>query len=145
MSPEPLTWEADGLGAFATCLVDTAVYNKTAIFKTAYWYTERCYLFLSKPDDFPGSIRLEIRPKKQLTKDELTVLCREFCNSLIDQQVRQDVIAETGPIRDSLLKKAFFEGKNSSASSIQSGDTRVPQAGETYQEDRLRISRSTGT
>jgi His-Xaa-Ser system protein HxsD len=145
MSPEPLTWQADDLGASATFLVDTAVYNKTAIFKTAYWYTERCYLFLSKPDDLPGSIRLELRPKKKLTRDELIVLCREFCNSLIDQQVRQDVIAETGPIRDSLLKKAFFEGKSTLDSKIQSADTHIPHAGDTYKEDRLRISRSTGT
>jgi len=96
MSSDSLKWEADALGAFATFLIDTAVYNKITIFKTAYWYTNHCYVFLSKPDDLTETVRIEIRPKKEIGGEELIVLCREFCNSLVDQQVRQYVIAETG-------------------------------------------------
>ncbi len=145
MGIDPLTWEADNLGAFATIHVNTGVYGKTAIFKTAYWYTDRCYLFLSKPDDAPEIIRVEVRPKGTIDREELVRLCREFCNSLVDQQVRQDVITETGSIRDSLVKKAFFEGTDNTGTRIDTDHKNVPEPNDSFSQDRLKIGRATGT
>lgn len=145
MGSDPITWEADSLGALATLLVNTGVYSKTTIFKTAYWYTDKCYLFLSRTEELPEIIRVEVRPKSAIGGDELVTLCREFCNSLIDQQVRQDVIEETGSIRDTLVKKAFFEGTNNINTETGSNHKNVPEPGDSFTQDRLKIGRTTGT
>jgi His-Xaa-Ser system protein HxsD len=140
---DALSWETDELGAVARVLVDTSVYSKTAVFKTAYWYTDRCYLFLSTTDDPADTIQVEVRPKEEASRDELVALCREFCNSLIDQQVRQDVIAETGSIRETLVKKAFFEG-GKHPDSLRSKEDDIPAEGQSYEDDPLKIGRITG-
>jgi His-Xaa-Ser system protein HxsD len=142
-SRDALWWETDQLGAVARVCVDTSVYSKTAIFKTAYWYTDRCYLFLSTPDDPAETIQVEVRPKDELSHKELAALCREFCNSLIDQQVRQDVIAETGSIRETLVKKAFFEG-GKQPDGLRSKEEDIPTEGQSYEDDPLKIGRITG-
>jgi His-Xaa-Ser system protein HxsD len=134
---DALWWETDQLGAVARVRIDTSVYSKTAVFKTAYWYTDRCYLFLSTPDDPVETIQVEVRPKEEVGRDELVALCREFCNSLIDQQVRQDVIAETGSIRETLVKKAFFEG-GKHPDGLRSKEEDIPK------DDPLKIGRITG-
>src|SRR5262249_39776784 len=109
-SADTINWATDSLGALACLTVDTSIYSKTALFKTAYWHTERFYVFLSRVEGAPSSIQIEIRPKSTMNNEELVAVCREFANNLIDQQTRQDVIVETGNIRDTLIKKAFFEG-----------------------------------
>lgn len=140
-----ITSETDDLGALARFTIDTLVYSKTAIFKTTYWFTDRCYIFLSRVDNRPSTIDIEVRPKSVTSREDLIVLCREFCNSLIDQQVRQDVIAETGPIRDNLLKKAFFEGRDHlPPDTLRSEEKHIPQPNQSYASDPLKISRPTG-
>jgi His-Xaa-Ser system protein HxsD len=143
---DPISWTTDSLGAFACLSVNTAVYSKTALFKAAYWYTERCYLFLSRPLDTPSTIQVEIRPKSTISQPDLIALCREFANSLIDQQVRQEVIAETGNVRDALIKKAFFEGSNHlDPDKLSSNEEHVPTADQSYKNDPLKIARTTGS
>ena len=138
-------WATDSLGAVASLIIDTSVYSKTAIFKTAYWYTERCYIFLARCNQKPDYIEIAIRPKTVASQDELIGLCREFANNLIDQQVRQDVIRETGAIRDSLVQKAFFEGsRRLKPGSLKSNEEYVPEPDQSYQTDPLKIARPTG-
>jgi His-Xaa-Ser system protein HxsD len=145
-STEAINWATDSLGAVACLNVNTSVYSKTAVFKTAYWYTERCFLFLSRPLDLSDTIQVEIRPKSSITKDELIVMCREFANNLIDQQVRQEVIAETGNVRDALIKKAFFEGSHHiDPEKLTSNEEYVPGADQSYKSDSLKIARTTGS
>jgi His-Xaa-Ser system protein HxsD len=143
---DAISWATDSLGTVACLSVSTSVYSKTAVFKTAYWYTERCYLFLSRPLDLPDSIQVEIRPKSPMSKDELIAMCREFANNLIDQQVRQEVIAETGSVRDALIKKAFFEGsRHLDPDKLTSSEEYVPSADQSYKDDPLKIARTTGS
>jgi His-Xaa-Ser system protein HxsD len=143
---DPIAWATDSLGTIACLSVNTSVYSKTAVFKTAYWYTERCYLFLSKPLDLPDTIQVEIRPKSTVSKDELIAMCREFANNLIDQQVRQEVIAETGSVRDALIKKAFFEGSHHlHPDKLSSNEQYASTADQSYKNDPLKIARTTGS
>ena len=143
---EGITWTTDTLGVVAYLSADTSIYSKTAVFKTAYWYTDRCYLFLSRSEDSPETIQVEIRPKTTLSNVELFSLCREFANNLIDQQVRQQVIAETGNIRDALVKKAFFEGSSQlSSDKLLSNEEHIPTADQSYKDDPLKIARTTGS
>lgn len=142
--PDALKWEVDELGSVAHILVDTSVYNKAALFKTAYWYTDRCHLFLSRPDN-SEIIRVEVRSKADASKEQLLLLCRTFCNSLIDQQVRQEVIQETGAVRDALLKKAFAEASSHlDPKLLLSHESHVPKRGQSYLDDPLQIGKITG-
>jgi len=99
----------DELGEAARLWVDVSVYDRAALFKTAYWATERAFLFLS--DGGEGKILVEIRSKKPHARDA-EQLAREFCNALVDQQTRQIVLSETTLVRDALLTKAFGAGRS---------------------------------
>ncbi|MGQ5490858.1 His-Xaa-Ser system protein HxsD [Thauera sp. ZXT1-4] len=89
--------------------IDASLFDRAAIFKTAYWGTERAFLYLTQDKD-AGRIYAELRPKKPDATD-LETVAREFCNALIDQQTRQIVLRETSAERDVLLTKAFGAGR----------------------------------
>jgi len=145
-SAEAINWTTDSLGALACFTVDTSIYNNTTVFKTAYWYTERCYVSLSRSLDSPHRIQIEIRPKSTMSNEQLIALCRDFANNLIDQQVRQEVIAESGNVRDALIKKAFFEGSHHlDPEKLHSNEESVPEADQSYKTDPLKIGRKTGS
>jgi His-Xaa-Ser system protein HxsD len=91
--------------------VDPKLYSENAIFKAAYWFTDRHYVFLERTEN--GAIKVELRNKPGHTLD-LAAACSEFCNSLIDFRVREIVNGETSGIRETLIKRAFLEGVPSS-------------------------------
>lgn len=98
------------MGAYATVTVDPAIYNTETIFRTAYWFTDRFYVYLSKqPDNLIG---VELREKAE-TDASLDQACADFCNALVDFRVRKLVADETAHIRDALVTKAFAEGAKS--------------------------------
>lgn len=99
--------ETDVLGDLATVSVDPTVYSETAIFKAAYWLTDRFYLFVDKSPS--GAWCIEVRNKPGSSAD-LKHACAEFCNSLIDFRLRDIVNRETLGIREALVKRAFAEG-----------------------------------
>ena len=99
--------ETDVLGDLAKASLDPAVYSETAIFKTAYWMTDRFYVFLDRDQD--GRWIVEMRNKPGNSTD-LHQAASEFCNSLVDFRLRDIVNAETGSIREALVRRAFMEG-----------------------------------
>jgi len=103
---------ADALGDHSSISIDPALYSEAAIYKAAYWFTDRYYVFLDRAPE--GRIVVELRAKEAGGGD-LRAACAEFCNALIDFRVRDIVAKETMPIREALVTKAFMEG--------------VPQAG----------------
>ena len=106
-----LNISVDELGRFATLFVSSDIYDRAALFKTAYWFTENHYVFI-RPSECGHGYEVELRHKEPTPNpDTITAVSGEFVNRLLDQQVRQVVIAETGEIRDALVKKAFFEGR----------------------------------
>jgi His-Xaa-Ser system protein HxsD len=138
------SYEIDELGACSSVSIDLSVYGLTAVFKAAYWYTERFYLFLSR-EDGADWLRVEIRPKQALDRQDLEAACRDFCNALIDQRVRQVVIEETGEIREALVRKAFGEGrKHLDPARLGSDESNVPEAEASFKSDPLGIGRPTG-
>lgn len=143
-SEQPLRIESDPLGAVTFIIIDSSVYTEAVIFKVAYWYTERFYIFLARGDD-PQQIRVELRPKQFMKTDLLAAACRKFCNALIDYRVRQEVLAETSEIRDALLRKAFGEGKQHlDPEKLGSDESRVPRKNQGFREDALDIGHLTG-
>ena len=98
----------DTLGEYAQVQIDRELYGDTAIFKTAYWFTDRFYVFLESTRN--NRLSVELRPKTSLQVADLQAACAEFCNSLVDFRVRGVVLSETNTVRDALITKAFMEG-----------------------------------
>jgi len=99
--------QSDELGLLATIAVDPSIYDTETIFRAAYWFTDRFYVYLAKQSD--GLITIELRAKSDAESD-LARACADFCNSLIDFRVRRIVASETAGVRDALVTKAFAEG-----------------------------------
>lgn len=100
--------ETDSLGEYAQVLIDRQLYGDAAIFKAAYWFTDRFYVYLQSASD--DRLILELRSKSLPQSHDLRAACAEFCNSLIDFRVRGIVLNETSAVRDALITKAFMEG-----------------------------------
>jgi His-Xaa-Ser system protein HxsD len=87
-----------------------SVYSRDAVLRTAYWFTDRCYLFITRPG--PGFLRVQFKAralKSDLVVEALQEVAGEFLNSLLDHQIRQDIESQTGRIRELLVAKAFAE------------------------------------
>lgn len=132
---------SDELGVFARVSVDPNVFSEVAILKTAYWFTDQHYLFLAK-NKGSGLIEVEFRLKQGGSLEQLKIACGEFWNNLLDQEVRQKVLLETAPLRDTLLKKAFLEAKAPLPPSIASEESYLPQAGQVFRDDPVGTGRA---
>lgn len=99
--------ELDALGSYAKVVIDRRIYGDTPIFKTAYWFTDRFYVFLGPADEH--SLTVELRRKSSEPVD-LASACGAFCNALIDYRVRDIINGETKGIREAIVTKAFMEG-----------------------------------
>ena len=97
----------------ATIRLDSRIYSKEAILRAALWFTDIAYVHLDESSDerFVVQVRLKSiattlsnpRPPK------IEEIAGEFCNSLLEFQLRRQVEAETAPIRELILAKAFSE------------------------------------
>lgn len=98
--------EIDALGDLGAVAIDPTLYSEQAVFRAAYWLTDRHYVFLDRDG---ARIRIEIRNKPGAAGD-LQQACAEFCNAMVDFRLREIVANETGGIREALVKQAFLEG-----------------------------------
>jgi His-Xaa-Ser system protein HxsD len=131
---------ADTLGEFATLEIDTSVYGEPAIFKAAYWFTDRFYLYLKRSG--ATSITVELRHKTRGASEDLARAVSEFCNSLLDFKLRQTVLAETSGVREALVARAFAEGlPGRSVNGAVSRENDLPCPGDGYREDRVGAGR----
>jgi His-Xaa-Ser system protein HxsD len=133
--PPGIATAFDDLGAAATLAVDLGVYTLEAVLKTAYWHTDRFFLYLHRDDCAPQRVLVEMRGKDGAPgRDVLVAACGEFANALLDQTVRQRVLAETRDVRDALLRKAFGEGRAHGDPDTLRDPSRVPSEG-TFESD----------
>ena len=116
---------SDELGVFAQLSVDPNVFSETAIFKTAYWYTDQYYLYFAR-DSSTRHLYVEFRLKEGEDVEVLKAACGEFANKLLDFQLRESVVAQTAAVRDTLIKKAFFEAKSALPRSSASNESLLP-------------------
>jgi His-Xaa-Ser system protein HxsD len=97
----------------ATIRLDPRIYSKEAILKACYWSSNIAYIHIPEAPDERLVVRIELKQKvpslenpKALTIGEFVP---EFCNSLLDFELRRQVEAETASIRQLILAKAFSE------------------------------------
>jgi len=110
----PDGFEADTDSAFSvTIKLDPRIYSKESILKACYWYTGVANIHVPESPDQRLVIRIEMKQKaptleapKPLLVDEFLP---EFCNSLLDFELRRQIETETAPIRQLILAKAFSE------------------------------------
>ena len=83
-------------------IFDLAVYRANAVKKAAYKYGGLFYVLIAQRDDL---IEVRLKPKETCTSP--AVLVGEFCNAVLDQELRETIADETTGIRDLLLAQAF--------------------------------------
>ena len=96
-----------------TILLDPRIYSREAILRACYWHTSAAYIQVPESSDNRLIVRLTLKHKvptlenpSPITIEELT---GEFCNSLLDFELRRQVEAETAGIRQLIVAKAFSE------------------------------------
>ncbi len=94
-------------GVFAL-RVDLSVFSRDAVLRAAYKLTDRCHLFVERESAVGGWLVVTFRPKAD--RGELETIVGDFSNELIDQQLRERLAREAGPIRQILVAQAFSEG-----------------------------------
>ncbi|MGB9069375.1 MAG: His-Xaa-Ser system protein HxsD [Candidatus Acidiferrales bacterium] len=110
---------ADGFGfevdseTSAAIHLNPRVYSREAILRACYWFTDVAYIRIPEsPED-----RLVVRVEMKQTAPTLAnpnpspvrQLISEFCNSLLDFELRRQIESETAPVRQLILAKAFSE------------------------------------
>jgi len=103
-----------------TLLVDQGVYSREALLRTCYWFTDRCYVFITRPDSGHYAVNLTQKSGAPV----LETVAGEFANALLDWQVRLDIQRETAALRELIVAKAFAEGNLLEDSPV--GDDRDP-------------------
>lgn len=85
--------------------IEKELYSIEAIVAACYKFTDRFYVFqqTSKQNDAIIDVIFECKDNNHL--DDIVV--KQFCNELIDQQVRQNTNRQFGYIRDLIVEEAF--------------------------------------
>jgi len=86
-----------------TLSVSRDIYDLEAVLKTVHRFIDRCYIELDTNGEiFTVSIR-----RKEDNDELLDHIRADFCNELVDQQIRALAEKEFGEIRDQIVRKAF--------------------------------------
>jgi His-Xaa-Ser system protein HxsD len=99
---------AVSLGSSIALEIDTSIYEVAAVLRACYKLTGRCYFFLARCPEAPHIISVMLSAKQ--AGGDLDVLTGELCNELLDQQIRETLARESGPIRELIVAQAFSEG-----------------------------------
>ena len=97
----------------ATVRLDARLYSREALLRTAYWYSSVAYIQVPESSDSAIVVQITLKqhaPSLENPKPQsIDQLIGEFCNSLLDFELRRQVEVETASIRQLILAKAFSE------------------------------------
>lgn len=85
--------------------VNTELYDKEAIVASAYKYSGRFYIYQNESESDPKIVDVFFESKENSAVKEADV--KDFCNDLIDQQIRIHTTRQFGHIRDLIVEEAF--------------------------------------
>lgn len=86
-------------------LLKKEIYEKEAVLASAYKFTGKCIVLLDCIDENSLSVLFEAKDK--CDGDSLKKLAGEFCNEILDQQLRLNLEKKYGSIRELIVKQAF--------------------------------------
>lgn len=81
------------------------LYDKTAILNASYKNSDKAYFKLDVADD--THVAVIIKFKEEISDIEVERFIDDFCNEIIDQQIRLDLEIRTYDIKKLIYKKAF--------------------------------------
>ena len=85
--------------------VDLALYSKDVITAAIYMYSHLFYIHQRTDENNPNLVIVIFESKED---NALTAnIPKQFCNELIDQQLRHNVNEQFGHIRDMIVEEAF--------------------------------------
>ena len=86
-------------------IVDLNLYTKEAIVASIYKFSSLFYIHQQTNTDNPNFVNVvfESKDNNTITED----ITKQFCNELVDQQLRHNINAQFGDIRDLIVKEAF--------------------------------------
>jgi His-Xaa-Ser system protein HxsD len=88
--------------------VDLSIFSLPAILRACYKLTDRCYAFVARAPEAAETVVVTLGTK--VAGQDVRSLTGELANELIDQQLREELAREAGPIRELLVAQAFAEG-----------------------------------
>jgi His-Xaa-Ser system protein HxsD len=110
---------ADGFGfdvdseTCATVKLNPRVYSREAILRACYWFTDIAYIRIPESPEDRLIVRIEMKQTTPTLANPKPTPVREFigefCNSLLDFELRRQIESETAPVRQLILAKAFSE------------------------------------
>lgn len=80
------------------------IYHRDAVLKAAYAYSDRFYVRLSPHGEFYVRAAFEAKTETDIDYESVA---KNFCNEVLDQQIREDLQKVNGHIRDIIYKHAF--------------------------------------
>jgi His-Xaa-Ser system protein HxsD len=84
-----------------------AFYEKLAILSAAHGLTDSFVVLVEPYDENSTAVYFEPRKDIQMVESGLYEAAQEFCNRVLDEQVRLDIEKRYGNIRDMIVKQAF--------------------------------------
>jgi His-Xaa-Ser system protein HxsD len=86
--------------------LDTNIYRLTAIKKATYKFGDRYHTRIVKTS--ANKVKVVFKSKNEKAKvEDANTLSGEFCNEVLDQELREIVAKETEAVRNLLLAQAF--------------------------------------
>jgi His-Xaa-Ser system protein HxsD len=89
----------------ASLVVDERLFPREAVHGACYLFLDRCYLFLTRPEE--GRIGVRLRARTAGMDEDLERLAGEFANELLNQTLRIRIGDATARIREQYLARAF--------------------------------------
>ena len=85
--------------------IDPNIYSSDAITSSIYKYTDNFYVF-QQTDSATGLICVifESKSPENILSENII---KQFCNDLVDQQIRVNINKQFGHIRDMIVEEAF--------------------------------------
>jgi His-Xaa-Ser system protein HxsD len=81
------------------------IYDKEAVLNATYKMTDKYSVLIKPVGDHEISVIIE--PKGQQSVEELELAASDFCNEVLDQQIRLDLEKRFGKIRELIVEHAF--------------------------------------
>lgn len=80
-------------------------YEKSAVMNAAYKFTHRCFILIEPLEE--GYVGVWFKAKDGQAPGIIPDFLNDFCNEVLDQQVRLDLEKRYGSLRDAIVKHAF--------------------------------------